>query len=156
MIANIILGVLLTITIVLLWLGITRGNGWMIAAGGVFLMASSFVGLRGVIMSTDLKGKERRRVKVLRKNAELWANKRTELRTKYINEKRKIPSELALNLEVSNYLVKNVNANATSFEIRRAIELSQYKPTYADSWLRNAERPPMSKSNSGTMISNTI
>ncbi len=155
MIANIIFGVLLTTTIILLWLGLTRGNGWITAIGGVFLMVSAFVGLRVFIMSMDLSGKERRRVNMLRKNAELWANKRTELRTKYIKEKNMPPSKFALDVEVSN-LVKNVNPNATSFEIRRAIELSQYKPTYSDNWLRDAERPPISKSNNGKMISNTI
>ncbi len=156
MIANIIFVVLLTTTIILLWLGLTRVNGWITAIGGVFLKVSAFVGLRVFIMLKELSGIERRRVNMLRKNAELWANKRNELRTKYIKEKGSAPSEIALNVEVSNYLVKNVNPNATSFEIRRAIELSQYRPTYADNWLRNAERPPISNSNNGTMISNTI
>jgi len=139
MIANVIFGIILTITVILLWFGITRGNGWITAAGGVFLIVSAFVGLRITIISMDQKGKERRRVNVLRKNAELWAKKRAELRTMYIQRTNTEPSKFALDREVTN-LVKKLNPNATNMEIRRAITLSVYNPTYNDEkWLTNAE-----------------
>lgn len=120
---------LIGIAAVLLSLGFVRGNGWMVAFGGISALAASALGFFLMMSMSSTKLQDQSFNNALRTNASNWANLRKRVsqtlgtRNRYVvdEEVRRLASVMGTNPE-------------------RSVALSNYSNTVSDNWVRNAER----------------